>query len=406
MGMLALAVLLAVMQASPPLPRQTADSATSAGSTIQKQAQPKKTIPAQAPPANAKQAPEHDAAGHEDGTNNAEHSVSITKLPPVTVASPKRDWADWGVLGFTFLLAVTSVLQIWLLRRTLRYVRRQAHEMTKQRHEMWEQRKVMAGQLEAMRGQIAQMESAGKQTAELVRHAEGQVTALTDSAQTAKEMAEAARISAMVAENGLHVAELNARVAKASTDAFIHAQRPWISIKTALAGPLTFDEQAARIEIKVLLENVGQMPAMGVFIHPFFYIEGVPDRPSAADERKRMCKDSHSTTQIGQVIFPGQPVASRIGISARVSDIEASWTAFWADKVVAEKVRWFGAKIIVVVGYGTGIDKDAAYYTGAMYDLHKKEPGRGDDTFSLKIETTPLESLQLHLDAIAAIIAE
>jgi hypothetical protein len=88
---------------------------------------------------------------------DAEHSVSISKLPPVTMASPKRDWADWGIWVFTLLLAATSVLQIWLLRRTLTYVRRQAHEMRHQRHEMWRQRKAMMEQVEiANRSLVAQ----------------------------------------------------------------------------------------------------------------------------------------------------------------------------------------------------------------------------------------------------------
>jgi hypothetical protein len=119
-----------------------------------------------------------------------------------------------------------------------------------------------------------------------------------------------------------------------------------------------------------------------------------------------MCRDTRNTSQIGHVIFPGEIRLYPVMISARISDIEASWTAFWADKVVAEKPRWFGAKIIVAVGYGTAIDKDAAYYTAATFDLNKKQPGRDGEVFTLMIETTPLESLQLHLSAISGIIAE
>jgi len=62
--------------------------------------------------------------------------------------------------------------------------------------------------------------------------------------------------------------------------------------------------------------------------------------------------------QIGQAIFPGEPAVYRIAISAPVSDVEAGCTAIFRDKAV--EARAFAAKIIVVVGYGTALDKDAS----------------------------------------------
>jgi hypothetical protein len=128
-----LAVLLAVSQALPPVPGKAANDSTGTGSHVQSQSKPEKTPPAPSPPLiNAKEAPKHDASGNGQGNENADHSISVSKLPPVTVVARKRDWADWGYWVFSGLLVVVGGLQIWLLCGTLKAIRRQAAIMLRQ----------------------------------------------------------------------------------------------------------------------------------------------------------------------------------------------------------------------------------------------------------------------------------
>ena len=112
-----LTMLLAVVQTAPPIPRKAANSATSSSQKVQK-----KTGGNQAPTApsesqvNASAAPNHEAARNEQGTDNAQNSVSVSKLPPVTITAPKRDWVDWGFWVFNLLLVVVGALQVsWFL---------------------------------------------------------------------------------------------------------------------------------------------------------------------------------------------------------------------------------------------------------------------------------------------------
>jgi hypothetical protein len=243
MKILALAVLLAVMQASPPVPGQTADSSDDASRSVQRQTQTdaKKELPAKSSPSvNSEQPPSHDARGNGQGTENAEPSMSISKLPSVTIASPKRDWADWGVWVFTLLLAATSVLQIWLLSRTLRYVRRQTHEMRHQRHEMWRQRK-------AMQGQVAEMES--------------QTEVLKASVASAEKSADAAKISADIAA-GVSVPTL-------VVDEFDLGNPPGASLEAMLQFPT----------IKLVVKNYGQTPAFLRSWCVVFTCEELPEVP-------------------------------------------------------------------------------------------------------------------------------
>jgi hypothetical protein len=82
----------------------------------------------------AAKAPAPDSAPAQTNTGvehpeDAQHTVGISKLPPVSVT---RDWADWGVWVFSFLLVVVGFLQVWLLWRTLGAMKQQADLMKQQ----------------------------------------------------------------------------------------------------------------------------------------------------------------------------------------------------------------------------------------------------------------------------------
>jgi hypothetical protein len=151
MQILALAVLLAVMQASPPVPRKTPDNSAQAPAQAESKSASGQTAPLPAPtPVKADSSGPAKSNDTEEHPEDAQHTVGISKLPPVTVMPSKRDWADWAYWGFNLLLVVVGGLQVLLLCRTLRAVRRQAGEMVRQRHEMAFQRQEIQLQRETM----------------------------------------------------------------------------------------------------------------------------------------------------------------------------------------------------------------------------------------------------------------
>lgn len=105
MKYLILAMLLAVVQASPPVPRQAPDGSASTRGNHQKQAQSKKTPPNSSPSnINENQSETANGNGREQASQNASNPVEISKLP----INNRRDWADWVTWFFTFLLAFTG----------------------------------------------------------------------------------------------------------------------------------------------------------------------------------------------------------------------------------------------------------------------------------------------------------
>jgi len=198
-------------------------------------------------------------------------------------------------------------------------------------------------------------------------------------------------------------AEKAAETALVNTEAFIHSQRPWVSIKTALASPLTYDDQGARITLQVTLENVGQMPAIGVWTRELiFAMNGARD---PTKERNALCTDiTRTSAEVGQVIFPGSPVIQHYTLILSTSEIEDACRKIFRDS--AADAKMFIPVIIIAVAYRTAIRKDTCYYTAVTYTLQRRVPDR-PGIFTLNIgEMVPLDMLQMFMFPIGGIVAE
>jgi len=137
MRYLILTVLLTVGQASSPIPRQTPYSSTSARTGDQHNTK-KKNEPSNTSSSaiNQNQSGSTNSDAAQNGSEDTDHPITVGKLPPVTITPAKRDWVDWGYWGFGGLLALTGILQIWLLFRTLRITTRQAEIAERQESQM------------------------------------------------------------------------------------------------------------------------------------------------------------------------------------------------------------------------------------------------------------------------------
>lgn len=117
-----LAVFLSVMQTTPPVPRQAANSTTGASEKIQKKGQNNQnpSTPSK-PAANTITTPTPNSNSQNQTANDAEHPVVISKPVPVTVTT-HRDWFDLGVWIFSGLLVVIGFLQgivLWQQRKLM-----------------------------------------------------------------------------------------------------------------------------------------------------------------------------------------------------------------------------------------------------------------------------------------------
>src|SRR5580698_10413922 len=148
MKYLVLAVLLSVMQASPPVSRQAADANASKGQSVQNGAKANEKPPKpQAAVAQKVQATPNENANPSKRDDDAPHPVRIRELPPVSIV---RDWMDVIALAFSGILLIVGICGVNAAYRTLKAIEQQVGEMKAQR--------------EITQGQLGQME---KQTGEL-----------------------------------------------------------------------------------------------------------------------------------------------------------------------------------------------------------------------------------------------
>src|ERR1041385_1011185 len=130
MKILVLGVLLAVMQATPPVPRHTADKPNSSTQHIKDDASNGKA-PAASPspsPDVAASSPEQNAANNPK-TPNAQQPITIRELPPVSV---EKDWLDRTAWGFGLVLLIVGILGVWAAVSTLKAINEQAGHMEAQ----------------------------------------------------------------------------------------------------------------------------------------------------------------------------------------------------------------------------------------------------------------------------------
>jgi hypothetical protein len=127
MNILLFAVLLSIVQATPPIPRQTPDASRQGRNNIKKDATNKQKPVSASPTTQVpiETNPEKEA-GQPIETENKTESISVSKLPPVSVS---RDWIDYVALGFTGALVLVGIGGICAAIKTLRYIGNQTKAM-------------------------------------------------------------------------------------------------------------------------------------------------------------------------------------------------------------------------------------------------------------------------------------
>jgi hypothetical protein len=170
MKIIALTVLLAVVQAPPPVPRKAANNSAQTATQIKSKSASDQAEPLPAPaPVKTDGNSTTKTDSDEQHPQDEEHTVGISKLPPVTVNPPKRDWADWGYWAFSGLLVIVGGLQVWLLLATLGAIRRQGDQMEHQTNALRRQGISMRRQTTILRksamlmaGQLTEMQESRK----------------------------------------------------------------------------------------------------------------------------------------------------------------------------------------------------------------------------------------------------
>jgi hypothetical protein len=136
MGKVLLLAVWLAMQIAPPMPGQQAGAASNSANdpTQQRKSDKKATKPPLSLPALQPGDPSPQRQGV--AAKNEEQSVKLTGIPPISIVEKQKtplDYIfDWGPWGFNLLLVIVGAVGVWLARRTLRAIDRQANLMKRQ----------------------------------------------------------------------------------------------------------------------------------------------------------------------------------------------------------------------------------------------------------------------------------
>ena len=178
-------------------------------------------------------------------------------------------------------------------------------------------------------------------------------------------------------------------------------ERPWISPSAYIISPLTADENGIHITLRIEVANVGNSPAVGIWIEPSLYLQHV-SKPSVVDERKRICEQVIARSpKWGQILFPkGDPYIQGFTIGATTEDIAKSRLG------VGNMPDVLAATIILCVSYRSTIDDKAKHYTAMIYDLSRFDPKRPNLMLAFMAgESVPQDQIRLW-DSVFGPIAE
>ena len=184
-------VIFTALVALAPVPGQSVESSAQVAGKGQGQGNHAATTPTPSLVEKPKQLGASDPHSGQIVSEDKEHSVKLTSLPPVTITDkPKMFWdhaLDWGPWVANFLLVIVGTLQVWLLWKTWQKIGKQA-ELT-------------GGQLVEMRAQAQIMDAQAGHMASQVGLMKQQLTEMQTGSATAKLSAEAAKESADVARS-------------------------------------------------------------------------------------------------------------------------------------------------------------------------------------------------------------
>jgi len=348
MKIIALAVLLAIMQASSPVPRKTADPSNGAPQNIKKHPDSNKTPAQQTPPVvQSVSAPPNQDTSHSPAAENTQKPVIVRELPPVSVT---KDWWDRIYICFTGVLIVVGIIGVRAAYKTL--------------GEMKAQREAMQGQLAAMQGQLGQMESAGKQTDKIIEHASRQVLAAEGQLELMKT---SETHTGQLAQQAVKQSDLTQRQLELT-------HRPWIAIEAVSpASDLVFDERGAVLMLNIQVRNVGKSIAKHVISFVDYAVGGVTQMPEIiAKVTAILKKPIDPNLDHGKLLFPGQTDVSQIPIIILPKYIEeALKSGHFKDQ------KGIAFDLLVCFDYQSTIDPGNHHQTRCIFGVANTPPGGG-----------------------------
>jgi ElaB/YqjD/DUF883 family membrane-anchored ribosome-binding protein len=313
---------------------------------------------------------------------------------------------------FTFVLAATSWLTIWILKNQLREMHEggiDTHDLAVAAGKQADAAKVQSEQAKAQTDKMA--ESLTK-TDKLINKATEQANATNRLAMQAKRSADVAQEAIQLAtkdsvqnaeriERQLTILQDQARAARDQADAALKSaiaiqkqteisERPWLSVDVATVNGLIWvNGQQAALTLKLSIKNVGKSIAKGIQANAKLVptAAGMPISANAAQAQRELC-DHFGTDQVGAFdLFPADhPTERQLSISAVPSAIATQSVTIQGDKAPRTFV---GFDVVGCVSYHSSFGREV-HQTRFAYRLIGPQVTSPDGKFLIMPDGMPV----------------
>jgi hypothetical protein len=281
-GLARVAVLLMVLPALAPVPGWATSPAGNGGDKNENQGQGNQNAPTPPLPLVNKQVQPVPANPHGSDVagENAEHSVKLTNVPPITLIDKKKtfwdSFFDWGQWVFAGVLAVVSGLQVWLLIRQEKILRGARKEIHTQARYMSRQADLMNRNNVITLATAKAAQQSAKAAAISADAALAQIQAMKDQASLMGRQTDILETSVAIAKESAAAAEISAKAAMGvAVPTLVLNAFLWEAIRNANR------EDFLKIpHIRIAVKNYGQSPAFVRAYDVVFTLEELPDNPS------------------------------------------------------------------------------------------------------------------------------
>jgi hypothetical protein len=226
MKYLTLAVLLTVMQASPPVPRKTANTTASSSQHVKQNAENNQSPTQVQSPIQNKDAPQDQDKDHNPADAEVKQNIVIRECAP----APKPGTDNWyhAYVVFTGALVVIGAIGAGYAVKTLRAIERQA---------------------KANEDQLTEIQQSAEKTDRMIYLTAQQAENSRAATEAAKESADAAKASVIQT--------------KASVDAVVSSERAWVvpEVQWFRKGRTKTAGNNTELLVSLICKNYGRVPA-------------------------------------------------------------------------------------------------------------------------------------------------
>jgi hypothetical protein len=174
-----------------------------------------------------------------------------------------------------------------------------------------------------------------------------------------------------IAAQSAKAAETSAKVAY---ETLVATNRPWVSADLKIAGPLTYNETEARIEIAFVLKNTGLSPAVNVQVDAEMALF-MENGTSPLDRMKEICKRAKQSPDdnpvLGHTIFKDRDFTYLINLPMPKERVRNAFDNF--PDIEKGSNDWFSPSVVGCVSYRFPFER-GRHVTEFIAEIRKNNP--------------------------------